>query len=50
MTTSEILSNINSNGGFDNFNKWNEKQIADWVKSNFNCSSYIAKKVASQLK
>lgn len=49
MTTTEILSNIRGNGGFNNFNKWSKKEIAEWVKSNFNCSNYVAKKVAEQL-
>ena len=29
MKTNQILSNITSNGGFDNFNKWNQKEIAE---------------------
>jgi hypothetical protein len=49
MKVAEILKNIEENGGFDNFNKWNKKQIAEWVKANFNCSDYISKKVAESI-
>ena len=44
-----ILSNINSNGGFDNFNSWNVSEITQWVISNFNCSKNLAIKVAYEL-
>jgi hypothetical protein len=46
MKTNEILANINSNGGFDNFRKWKHKDLVIWVKSNYNCSTYIANRVA----
>lgn len=49
MKTNEILANIRSNGGFNNFRKWNKKEIAEWVKSNFPCSRYVANKVAEHL-
>lgn len=50
-TTESILLNIRSNGGFNNhWRHWNEKEIAQWVKSNFNCSTYVAKRVASYIK
>lgn len=49
MRTNEIISNIISNGGFDNFNKWNTKETEDWIKASFNCSTYVAKKVANHL-
>jgi hypothetical protein len=46
ITADDILSEIKWNGGLDNFRNWNTKQKTDWVKSNYNCSNYIAKKVA----
>lgn len=49
MKPNEILSNINSNGGFDNLNKWTVKEIATWVRANFNCTHYASMKVARQL-
>lgn len=49
MKTEEILDSINSNGGFDNFNHWNRKEIAEWVRSGYNCSYYVSKKVAEKL-
>jgi hypothetical protein len=47
MKTTEILSNIKSNGGFDNFNKWTTKQIVEYIKANYPCSTYVAQKVAN---
>lgn len=49
MTTKEILSNIEENGGFDNFNRWTKTEITEWIISNFPCSKYVAKNVASEL-
>lgn len=49
MRTSEILDNISSNGGFDNFHGWTEKQIADWIRNYFECSRYVAANVAYEL-
>lgn len=49
MKTTEILSNIRGNGGFNNWRNWNKKEIAMWVKANFNCSNYVANKVAERL-
>lgn len=49
MTTSEILSNIKGNGGFNNFRNWYKDEIALWVRANFPCTRYVAKKVAEQL-
>lgn len=49
MKTNEIISNIEGNGGFDNFNHWNKKEIKQWVKANFPCSDYVAGKVAEYL-
>lgn len=49
MTKTEILSNIRSNGGFDNFNHWNRKEIKEWVKSSFPCSDYVANEVSFDL-
>jgi hypothetical protein len=50
MKTDQIIKEINESGGFHNINKWNEKEIATWVESNYLCSKYIAKKVAALLK
>lgn len=44
-----ILEDIEGNGGFDNFNNWNKIEIATWVKSNYNCSKTLAAKVAATI-
>lgn len=49
MTTSEILLNLKSNGGFNNFHKWTKKEVAQWVKSNYPCSNYVANKVSEYI-
>lgn len=49
MKTNEILHIIFSNGGFDNFNHWSEKEIAKWVRANFTCSYYVSRQVAKVL-
>ena len=49
MKTIEILKDIRDNGGFDNFNHWNKKDVAEWVYYNYKCSKYVANKVASYL-
>ena len=49
MKTAEIINCINSNGGFNNFNKWNRKEVKEWVKSNYPCSNYVAKIVSIKL-
>lgn len=49
MTTKQILNDIKSNGGFDNLNNWNIKEIATWVKTNYNCSYYVANNVSYYL-
>lgn len=46
----QILSNIMSNGGFDNYNKWDWMEVADWVQSQFNCSRKLAETVALEIK
>lgn len=50
MKTNEILNCINSNGGFDNFNHWTEKEIAEYIYNSYNCSKYVAKRVAFYLR
>ena len=49
MKKASILSNINSNGGFDNFNNWNHKEVSQWVKATFDCSNAVASSVAYEL-
>lgn len=49
MRTNEILSAIDNMGGFNNWRNWDRKEVAAWVKSNFNCSSYVANNVAFYL-
>ena len=49
ITTNQIIKEIEENGGFCNINKWNEKEIAQWVKSSYNCSTYVANNVAFYL-
>ena len=49
MKTMEILEIVESNGCFDNFRNWTEKEIAEWVYYNFDCSKYVAKNVAKYL-
>ena len=41
MTTNEILQNIEENGGFNNSNNWNKKEVKQWVLSNYIFSSYV---------
>lgn len=41
-----IWVKIKDNGGFDNFNHWNQKQVAKWVKANYECSMKVAMEVA----
>jgi hypothetical protein len=49
MKTNKILSEIRNNGGFDNFNRWSRKEIAEWVENYFNCSKYVANNVSIYL-
>lgn len=42
-----ILNDIEDNGGFNNFYNWNKIETATWVKSNYYCSKTIAAKVAA---
>lgn len=49
MRTKEILADIESNGGFNNFNHWSLKEIKTWVLSSYPCSGYVAEKVAWEL-
>lgn len=42
-----IICDIESNGGFDNFNHWRKNEIADWVMDNYYCNKRIALKVAA---
>jgi len=46
MKTTEILKNIKDNGGFNNFNQWNKKEIIEYIMSSYSCSQYVAKKVS----
>ena len=48
-TATSILQHIKECGGFDNFRKWNTEQKTTWVISNYNCTKYIAAKVARQI-
>ncbi len=45
MKTNKILSEINNNGGFDNFRKWNFNEVKDWVKNYYNCSNFVEKTI-----
>ena len=49
MKTNQILAIISGNGGYDNFNRWTRSEVAEWVESNFNCSKFVANRVANQL-
>ena len=49
MTKKQIISEINDNGGFDNFNNWSRPDVAIWVMSNFDCSKYVASNVAWEI-
>lgn len=49
QTTNQIIKDIEENGGFCNLNNWNRKEVAQWVKSSYNCSTYVAKNVAFRL-
>lgn len=50
MKTKEIIEIIEENGGFDNFNNWNWSEVTEWVRANFSCSKYVAKRVAYEIK
>lgn len=41
-----IWVEIKDNGGFDNFNRWNQKEVAKWVKANYECSMKVTMEVA----
>ena len=41
-----IWLEIKNNGGFDNFNHWNKKEVAKWVKTNYHCTMKVAMEVA----
>ncbi len=49
MKTQEILNSISSNGGYCNLNRWNKKEVAQWVHANYICSWYVAHKVAEYI-
>jgi hypothetical protein len=49
QTKDSILSEINSNGGFDNFRNWNIADKTKWVMANYNCTKKLAFKVACEL-
>jgi hypothetical protein len=46
MKTREIVKEIRENGGFDNFRNWNVKEIATWVRANYECSYSVSINVA----
>lgn len=50
MNTQQILSDIAKEGGFDNYQHWNEKDLAEWVQANYDCTAYVAKNVAPYLR
>lgn len=50
MTTNEILANLRENGGFNNFRNWNEKEVAEWVMANYDCSYSVSRNVAKYIK
>lgn len=41
-----IWCEIKDNGGFDNINHWDQKKVAEWVKTNYHCSMKVAMEVA----
>ena len=47
--TNQIIKDIEEKGGFRNLNNWSYKEITQWVKSSYNCSTYVAKNVAFHL-
>lgn len=49
MNSKEVLKEIWDVGGFDNFNHWDEKQCADWVQANYDCSRSVAMTVAKKI-
>ena len=44
-----IWVEIKDNGGFDNFNHWNQKEVAKWVKANYHCTMKVAMEVAKEI-
>ena len=49
MNTADILHNLRSNGGFNNWKRLTKKEIEEWVLNSFPCSKYVAKKVAEYI-
>ena len=49
MTTDEIIITIAGEGGFNNYNHWTKKEVAEWVFENYPCSKYVAKRVADHI-
>lgn len=48
MKQTEIFAELRENR-FTNWQEWNKEECKDFVRSHFNCSTYIAKKVASEI-
>lgn len=49
MRTEEILKDLRDCGGFHNHHKWTKKEVAQWVMTNYDCTYYVAKRVASYI-
>ena len=47
MKTKEIIKSMIENQ-FNRKNQWTEKQISEWVFANYNCTRYIANRVAKE--
>lgn len=50
MRTKEILNLIEGSGGFNNWRRWNLAEVTEWVLANYDCSRYVAKNVAWEIK
>ena len=45
----EIITDIQSQGGFNNWSNWSQSEIVQWVKLRFDCTNAVARTVARRL-
>lgn len=49
MNTKQIIKYIETEGGFDNWQNWHRGEVASWVQAYFECSNYVAQRVARRI-
>lgn len=50
MKTKEIIKLIKDSGGFNNWRHWTIKEVATWVRYNFDCSYSVSINVAKKIR